>query len=306
MEDIEDFKSDDSETQDMVRRFKFHLQSQVQESKAAAAVNDAQKTEQMTGFIKAAIWRTFKWKWLTCTLFGIFAECAGIYSCYFISKLIGFIRDEDAELMDGVILLLIFALLVVFQQLCRNFYIHYGYMCALWMRRTLVAVIFDQLCELSMKSLMSTNSGKLVQLISADLYTVERLVALAHLILAWPIVNAFAYVLIGLLSSWDNALIVFAVWILIVIVQTVAGILSRKIKAIDSSLNDERLKLVNDMVVGVRTLKCYGWEGHFLDKITAVRKKQQFYLFFYNALSTVGFSLFQSLAVLSAFLIFYN
>ena len=227
----------------------------------------------MTGFLKAAIWRTFKWKWLTAALFAVFAECAGVYSCYFISKLIGFIRDKDAEPMDGVLLLLIFAILIVCQQLCRNYYIHYGYICALWMRRTLVAVIFDQVCELSMKSLMSTNSSKLVQLISADLYAAERLVALTHLIIAWPIVNIFAYSLIGLLSSWDNALIVFAMWILIVIVQTVAGYLSKKIKAIDSSLNDERLKLVNDMVVGVRTLKCYGWENHFLDKITAVRKK---------------------------------
>ena len=60
------------------------------------------------------------------------------------------------------------------------------------------------------------------------------------------------------------------------------------------------------MVVGVRTLKSYGWEEHYLKKITVVRKRQQVYLFCINALATVGFNLFQNLAVIAAFLIFYR
>ena len=60
----------------------------------------------------------------------------------------------------------------------------------------------------------------------------------------------------------------------------------------DSALNDERLKQVTDMVVGIRTLKSYGWENHYLKKVTIVRKRQQIYLFMINALATVGFNLF--------------
>ena len=73
----------------------------------------------------------------------------------------------------------------------------------------------------------------------------------------------------------------------------------------DSAMNDERLKLVSDMVVGVRTLKSYGWENHYMSKITSVRRRQQGYLFIIAAMQTIGFNVFQSLAVLSAFLIFY-
>lgn len=28
----------------------------------------------------------------------------------------------------------------------------------------------------------------------------------------------------------------------------------------EAKVNDERLKTVNDLVLGVRTIKCYGWE----------------------------------------------
>ena len=38
-------------------------------------------------------------------------------------------------------------------------------------------------------------------------------------------------------------------------------------KGEESKINDERLKLVNDLVVGCRTIKCYGWENHYMKKI---------------------------------------
>jgi len=40
---------------------------------------------------------------------------------------------------------------------------------------------------------------------------------------------------------------------------------SKELKVIESKINDERLKLVNDMVVGSRTIKCYGWENHYIN-----------------------------------------
>jgi ABC-type multidrug transport system fused ATPase/permease subunit len=142
------------------------------------------------------------------------------------------------------------------------------------MRRTLVAVIFNKVCNLSMKSLIATNSGKLISVISADLFAAERSLTFTPLILAFLPVNAFAYMIIGFTSTWYNSLIVFCVWVVMLLFQIFSGHISKSLKMKDSALNDERLKLINDMVVGVRTLKSYGWENHYLNKITAVRKKQ--------------------------------
>jgi hypothetical protein len=48
----------------------------------------------------------------------------------------------------------------------------------------------------------------------------------------------------------------------------------------ESKFNDERQKLVNDMVVGARTLKSYGWENHYISKVKEVRKSQLRYVMF--------------------------
>ena len=42
-----------------------------------------------------------------------------------------------------------------------------------------------------------------------------------------------------------------------------------------AALGDERQKIINDMIVGARTIKSYGWENHFINKVSAVRIQQQ-------------------------------
>ena len=226
---------------------------------------------EMQGMVRSALWHTFRLHWGIAAFFGIVGECSGIFSCFFITFLIRYLRDPDAPLEDGIKFVSIFLVVNIFSALCRNFYIHYGFITSIRMRRTLVAVIFDKVINLSMKSLIATNSGKLISVISADLFAVERSLAFSPLILAFPFVNGFAYVVIGLTSSWLNALIVFAVWVVMILCQITTGKCAKRVKMADSALNDERLKLVNDMVVGVRTLKGYGWENHYLNKITTVR-----------------------------------
>ena len=91
-------------------------------------------------------------------------------------------------------------------------------MTSIRMRRTLVAIIFDKVTRLSMKSLVATNSGKLISVISSDLFAAERSLAFSPLIMAFPFVNILTYVLIGLSTEWINSLIVFSIWIVMVII----------------------------------------------------------------------------------------
>ena len=80
-------------------------------------------------------------------------------------------------------------------------------------RRTLVNSMFKKVGKLSMKSLSMTNSGKLVSLISADLFAIERGLSFCSMIIASPVVHVTSYIIIGFYYSWEYALIVFATWI---------------------------------------------------------------------------------------------
>lgn len=61
--------------------------------------------------------------------------------------------------------------------------------------------------------------------------------------------------------------------------------------------------MVNDIVVGIRTIKCYGWENHYLEKIKKIRDSQKSTLFKFNVIGSLGVSLFQLSAITAIFLI---
>jgi ABC-type multidrug transport system fused ATPase/permease subunit len=98
-------------------------------------------------------------------------------------------------------------------QTFRNRYIHFGYITSIKLRRTLCAVLFDQISGLSVQALAETNSGKLVSLISSDLFVVERSLSFMPMIIVCPIANTMTYVIIGLTLGWISAAIVFACFI---------------------------------------------------------------------------------------------
>ncbi len=139
------------------------------------------------------------------------------------------------------------------------------------MRKTLVSAMYDKVSVLSMKSLTETNSGKLITLISADIFQVERAVTMTPYILACPFVLILTLFYIGMGSGWEYAGYTLAIWLLTIGGQIVCNIISMKLKMKEAVLNDSRIKLINDLVTGIRTIKCYAWENHYIKKIKETR-----------------------------------
>lgn len=60
-------------------------------------------------------------------------------------------------------------------------------------------------------------------------------------------------------------IIVLGTWLITLALQVKSGNALKNLKGKESGVNDDRLKFVNDVVVGSRTIKCYAWELHYLD-----------------------------------------
>ena len=82
------------------------------------------------------------------------------------------------------------------------------------------------------------------------------------------------------------------------------GKLLGKFKAKEASFNDERLKLVNDMINGIRTIKCYGWEYHYLEKLKQARKNQFRQIFLYTSGMNIGYTIILNLGLVALLIIF--
>ena len=63
---------------------------------------------------------------------------------------------------EATILVALFSVSILAGSLFRNFYIYYGYIMALEIRKLLISALYDKLNKLSMRSLTETNQGRLI------------------------------------------------------------------------------------------------------------------------------------------------
>ena len=58
--------------------------------------------------------------------------------------------------------------------------------------------------------------------------------------------------------------------------------------------------MVNDMIIGARTIKSYGWENHYISKIKGARNKQLRYVFGQGLIGFLVVSFFQNGGLVAA------
>jgi hypothetical protein len=125
------------------------------------------------------------------------SEGSAVFYSYFIKYIIAFIRDEVAPVSQGIKLIVLFFFSQLVGQTMRGRYMFGGWHLSIKVRRLLVAGLYNKVVRLSVKSMTETNSGKLVSLISADLFQIERGLSTVPVLLASPFINLLAYYLMA-------------------------------------------------------------------------------------------------------------
>ena len=97
--------------------------------------------------------------------------------------LIDFIKDDDAELMYGISLVAAFGALMITSSVMENWYIYKGYLTSIRLRKVIIASLYAKVSKFSMKSIIETNSGKLITIISGDYQSIERLMGMISMVL---------------------------------------------------------------------------------------------------------------------------
>lgn len=85
------------------------------------------------------------------------------------------------------------------------------------MRKVFVSAMYDKVGVLSIKSLTETNSGKLITLISSDIFVLERAIAFTPYLLAAPILAIVCMFLIYLNSEWFYVISTLIVWLICIV-----------------------------------------------------------------------------------------
>ena len=257
---IEDMTLTENETEVYIERFLQNIK--IRED----AIKEKTPLSQYYA-VRNAVWATFRNDIFIGAFSYFMGETCAIGYTSLLIYLINFLKDDTAPITDGIILIAIFGALMTVGALFKNFFVFQGYQTAIKIRKTLIAAMYSKISRLSMQSLTETNSGKLITIVSGDIQAVERSLAISSVVIAAPFVNVVAYSVLVFTSGWQYALITFGIWVVIMMMQEYSSRWTKTLKGKESVCNDERQKLVNDMIIGARTIKSYGWENHYISKI---------------------------------------
>jgi ATP-binding cassette, subfamily C (CFTR/MRP), member 4 len=242
--------------------------------------------------VRNSIWATFYKDYLVAVTSAVIAEGITVSYVYFLFYLISYLKDPLAPYTDGIWLVCVYSFAIALSTLFRNYYIFLGYVIAIRMRKAIVSAMYDKVGKLSTKSLTETNSGKLITIISGDIFNVERAICMMPILPAAPLVTLLCLFYIAWGSGIEYAVITLIIWLGCLGGQAICNIYTRKYKAQEARLTDNRMKLINDLVSGIRTVKSYAWENHYLKKISEVRAKQHTTVFKHNMVGSLGYTFF--------------
>ena len=141
----------------LLHKFQLRLRLNLDAWKRKNPNSSGPDTAQWYSFTKRAIRSTIGIHFIQVAFIAFVAEICTLYSIYMIKFLAEYLMKEENELQQSTVLVVTFTLSLIVSALLRNFYIYYGYIMSLDVRKMLISALYDKINRLSMRSLTETN-----------------------------------------------------------------------------------------------------------------------------------------------------
>ncbi|KAI8900330.1 P-loop containing nucleoside triphosphate hydrolase protein [Globomyces pollinis-pini] len=136
-----------------------------------------------------------------------------------------------------------------------------------------IGLIFRKSTKLSAAARQNFNSGKVTNLVSTDTARIEQFINMGHVLWTAPIqFSIITTLLILLLGPAALAGIV-----LLIVLMPLQKVLMGKLQAVRKEIapvSDSRVKLIQEIISGIRVIKFFTWEDPFVKQVETIRAKE--------------------------------
>lgn len=141
-------------------------------------------------------------------------------------------------------------------------------------KSSLTSVIYNKSLSLSNETKQASNTGDIVNLMSVDVQRLQDLVQNLQIVWSGPFqIILCLYSLHGLLgnSMWAGV----AIMVIMIPLNALIARYQRKLQKTQMKYKDERSRLISEILNNIKSLKLYGWEVPYLDKLNHVRNDKE-------------------------------
>ncbi|KAL9960216.1 hypothetical protein ACROYT_G033643 [Oculina patagonica] len=172
-------------------------------------------------------------------------------------------------------ILCLYSALLCISYFVQTFAVHHAtyamYVMAVQVKASLIGLVYKKIMTTKHHTLAEKSSGYVINLITKDMIHIE--LAITNLDSFTALVEILVvFCLLWKLVGWQTfGGVVFS--IILIAYQTALGNVFRKLQS-KAKLTDRRLRLIYDVVSGIRVLKMNAWEWCFRDLVSSVRRSE--------------------------------
>ncbi|KAK2187609.1 hypothetical protein NP493_160g03030 [Ridgeia piscesae] len=221
----------------------------------------------------AALARTFGTSFLPAIVLKILFDILTFVNPLLLKLLIGFIADKTEHQWKGVLYALLLFVVAMVQSMLLHQYFHICFCVGMRVRTAVIAAVYHKALKLSNSARQSSTVGEIVNLMSVDAQRFQELTNYLNMLWSGPFqMSVCLYFLWAILGP--SVLAGIAVMVLLVPINGYIAKATRKLQMEQMKHKDSRIKLMSEILNGIKVLKLYAWELAFLDKVLGIRSKE--------------------------------
>uniref|UniRef100_A0A671WNQ1 ABC-type glutathione-S-conjugate transporter n=1 Tax=Sparus aurata TaxID=8175 RepID=A0A671WNQ1_SPAAU len=181
-----------------------------------------------------------------------------------LSLLLEFMRDKNAEMWKGFLFATFLFLLSCLQSLFHHHYMFHCFTVGMRLKTAVMGLVYRKCLLLSNSARRQCTLGEIINLVSADTQKLMDFVVYLNCLWVTPIeITLCFYFLWQLLGPAALAGI-----ITVILIFPLNGFIAKEVQM---KFMDSRIKLMNEILNGMKILKFYAWEEAFLRRVGVLR-----------------------------------
>ncbi|XP_039089530.1 multidrug resistance-associated protein 1 isoform X1 [Hyaena hyaena] len=246
-------------------------QVDVNEEAEVLIVKSPQKGREPSLF--KVLYKTFGPYFLMSFLFKALHDLMMFAGPEILKLLINFVNDKKAPAWQGYFYTALLFVSACLQTLVLHQYFHICFVSGMRIKTAVIGAVYRKALVITNSARKSSTVGEIVNLMSVDAQRFMDLATYINMIWSAPLQVILALYLLWL-NLGASVLAGVAVMILMVPLNAVMAMKTKTYQVAHMKSKDNRIKLMNEILNGIKVLKLYAWELAFKEKVLAIRQEE--------------------------------
>ncbi|XP_070609092.1 ATP-binding cassette sub-family C member 2 isoform X2 [Erythrolamprus reginae] len=246
------------------------LEEKEKKTKKMAIDGEQSQNYHAKNWLIVALFQTCSGKILQSVALKLIYDVLMFVNPQLLKMIINFVTDPKAYLWQGFVLAVLLFVTALVQSLCLQQYFQLCFEVGMNLRTSLMAAIYKKALTVSNVTRKESTVGETVNLMSVDAQRFMDFTVYMHQLWSAPL-----QIILSLVFLWvelgPSVLAGIGVMVLLIPLNAVLVAKSRNIQVKNMKHKDERMKIMNEILNGIKILKFFAWELSFQEQVEKIR-----------------------------------